>query len=238
MPATVNSRYILAACSLWLAGCLAVAAAQAGRQLPIDQVPMYGGMDRQAVPLLKKADEDFIQRTSAAFGGRERAAATWVEQGFKFHKAGDLPKAMARFNQAWLLDPKNPEVYWGFGSVLHDRNEAFAAYDMLKRAYALGFRDAGFLADLGKVALVRIVERKDLAETQKASFQRESEGFFDEAVKTQKDLGYIYGVWASARYWQEDYAGAWAKVNLARTHGGVLPPAFLKKLSQKMPEPK
>lgn len=226
-------------CVLWLTlgGCTAIAGAGA-RSLPIDQVPMYGGLNRQSVPELKAGDEAFIKGTSAAFGGRQRAAAVWVEQGFKFYKANEVEKAMARFNQAWLLDPNNPEVYWGFGAVLHDRDQAFDAYDMLKRAYDLGFRDPGFLADLGKGASIRMAERRNLSEAQKESFRRESEAYFQEALKPRKNLSYIYGIWASARYWQEDYAGAWEKVKIARQHGNTVSAGFIQKLSEKMPEPR
>ena len=210
--------------------------ASSGR-LPIDQVPMYGGMDRAAVPSLEQADEDFIRKTAAHYGGREKAAVVWIEQGFRFYEANNLAKAMARFNQAWLLDPNNPQVYWGFGAVLHDRNQAFAAYDMLKRAHALGFRDPGFLADLGKAAAIRIVERPELAPAQKADFIAESEAFFADAVATGDKLGYIHGIWAAARFWQGDYPGAWEKVAVARRHGHPIPAGFISKLSQKMPEP-
>ena len=31
--------------------------------LPLDEQPMYGGLDRQSIPELKKGDEDFIRKT-------------------------------------------------------------------------------------------------------------------------------------------------------------------------------
>ena len=229
-------RFFLILLALIIEGCATPSAPYV--MLPLDEQPMYGGLDRQSIPEVKKGDEDFIRKTSAAFGGRERAAAAWVDQGFRFYKSGNLKFAMRRFNQAWLLDPKNPEVYWGFGVVLHDRDQAFAAYDMLKRAYDLGFRNPGFPANLGKMALVRIVERQDLSESQKVAFRNESEQYFEEAVKSQTSLAYIYECWASARYWDKDYKGAWEKIAIARKYGELPSPGFLDVLSAKMPEPK
>lgn len=208
---------------------------------PIDQVPMYGGMDRQSVPELKKGDEEFIEKVSSAFGGRENAAKKWVVQAFAFYNHDELDMAMRRFNQAWLLNPKNPEVYWGFGAVLHDRGLAFGAYDMEMRAYELGFRDASFLADLGRVSALRTAAAKDareLSAEQRTAFITESESYYEEAIKSGEKLGYIYDSWSSAKYWVGDFAGAWEKVKIARTHGAASNNRFLSMLSQKMPEPK
>jgi len=221
--------------TLCLAGCLVV---QNDPHLKsIDQVPMYGGMDRQSVPELKKADDAFIESASSAFGGRERAAKRWVDQAFAFYNHDDLDMAMRRFNQAWLLDPKNPEVYWGFGAVLHDRGLAFGAYDMEMRAYKLGFREPSFMADLGRVAALRTVEAKDLSPEQRAAFIAESESYYEVAIKDGVKLGYIYDSWSTAKYWTGDYAGAWGKVKASRAHGGTPTDRFLSMLIAKMPEP-
>jgi tetratricopeptide (TPR) repeat protein len=194
---------------------------------------MYGGLDRQSVPELKTADDWFVANTAAKFGGREQAAAAWVEQGFRLFKEDDVYTAMQRFNEAWLLDPKNAEVYWGFGCVLNERGKAFDAYDMLKRAYDLGLRDSGFVADLGRVALMRIVERKDLNPQQRQQFIGESERFYAEAVKSENNLAYVYESWAFSRCAQEDYAGAWEKVGEARKQGGVVSPRLIEMLEEK-----
>lgn len=232
----MKSSFIICLSMLVFAGCVVVA--NDPRLRSIDQLPMYGGLDRSTVPELKKADEALIESASSAFGGRERASKQWVEQGFAFYKRDELDMAMRRFNQAWLLDPKNPEVYWGFGAVMHDRGMAFGAYDMNLRAYKLGFRDSSFLADLGRVAALRTVEAKDLSPEQRATFIAESEAFYEEAVKSGTQLGYIYDSWSSAKYWVADYVGAWEKVKTARSHGAAQNTRFLAILGEKMPEPK
>ncbi len=94
----MKHRYIIPLLTLLLAGCVVVH--NDPRLRSIDQVPMYGGMDRQSVPELKKADDAFIESVSSAFGGRERAAKRWVEQAFAFYNHDDLDMAMRRFNQA------------------------------------------------------------------------------------------------------------------------------------------
>ena len=80
---------------------------------------MYGGMDRSAVPELKAADEQFISSVPKQFGSRERASQLWMGQGYRFYQRDELDIAMKRLNQAWLLNPRNPEAYMGFGAILH-----------------------------------------------------------------------------------------------------------------------
>jgi tetratricopeptide (TPR) repeat protein len=221
---------------LCFASCSTAPTAQ--RFQSADLVPMYGGMDRASVPLLKKADDAFIQSTASAFGGRKEAAKVLVEQAFALYAHDDLEMAMRRFNQAWLLDPANPKIYWGFGSALHDRGAVSGAYDMLQRAYKLGFRHAGFLADLGRVAVLQAVEARDLSPEQRKAFIFESENYYTEAIKGGGNLGYIYDSWSTAKYWAGDYPGALEKVKLAWAYGGAQNDHFLTLLAAKLPEPK
>jgi thioredoxin-like negative regulator of GroEL len=77
---------------------------------------MYGVPDRPRTVQEQAADDAFVERVAKDFGGREQASMDWVDQGFRFYQQGDLTTAMRRFNQAWLLNPANPEVFWGFAS--------------------------------------------------------------------------------------------------------------------------
>ena len=117
----------------------------------IDQVPMYGGMDREAVPALKAGDEQFIAQASGAFGSREKASKAWADRGFRLYAQGDEKTAMARFNQAWLLDSKNPESFWGFGLILRDRGDLEGGRRMMRRAHSMGLREKQFLAAYAKM---------------------------------------------------------------------------------------
>lgn len=49
-----------------LSGCLATT--PVGAQKNVDQLPMYGGLDRQSVPELKAADEKLIADTTIEKG--------------------------------------------------------------------------------------------------------------------------------------------------------------------------
>lgn len=80
--------------------------------------PMYGGPDHVKTPHQLEADEKFIQTVTQGGQSRERASQAVAVGGWQFFNKGDLSTAMKRFNQAWLLDPNNPETYKGFAAIL------------------------------------------------------------------------------------------------------------------------
>lgn len=206
---------------------------------PIDQIPMYGGMDRNSVPRLKEGDEKFIADVTKVFGGREAAAQAWIERGFRLYNQNDYKKAMQRFNQAWLLDPNNPDVFFGFGVVLHDKGQNCEAKDMLGKARNMGMEDAGFLADLGRVYTLCAVEEKSGDE--KTTLLQESISLYQEALRKaphDRARAYVYSSFSSAYFWRENYPKAWEMVHKAESLGGGVPKKFRKMLKKKMKEPK
>jgi hypothetical protein len=74
--------------------------------IPISQIPMYDG--RKFTPEQRNANERFINGSIDEFGSLETASEAYVEFDWSYYREGDLATAMKRFNQAWLLDDKNP----------------------------------------------------------------------------------------------------------------------------------
>src|ERR1019366_9032346 len=61
-----------------------------------------------------------------------KASEILIRLGFNYLYKGDLKTSMFRFNQAWLLDPENENVYWGFGAIyftFNDFQNALKQYD-------------------------------------------------------------------------------------------------------------
>src|SRR5688572_5696874 len=80
----------------------------------IDDLPMYGQPELPRPTQLRQADEQFIATAAAGFGGdRKLASLSWIGEADRFLDNGNLNVAMRRYNQAWLLDDTNYEVYWG-----------------------------------------------------------------------------------------------------------------------------
>jgi tetratricopeptide (TPR) repeat protein len=70
---------------------------------PMNELPMYGGQHDPAV----ERNPDFSKDAA--------------KRGWKAFYEGDLDTAIKRFNQAWMFDRENPEVYWGFGLLMGQR---------------------------------------------------------------------------------------------------------------------
>lgn len=218
---------------------IALSASCLAQQVPIDQVPMYGGMDRTQVPELKAGDEKFIADVTTKFGSREAAGRAWVEQGFKFYYQDNLVLAMRRFNQAWLLDPNYPEVYWGFAVVLTDKEKYCEALKMVELSQSKGSLQPGFLPDAALIYTGCAIENKDNQELRERYLTRSDELFSQALASPAVRKEYTLFHWARAMYGRGDYAGAWEKVaSFKKETGKDFDPRFLKALSQKMPEPK
>lgn len=104
-------RTVFGAVALLIMAFLAGACAVPPNEMA--HLPMYGGMDRQAVLVYRSADERLITGSIEAFGSREQASTVSIEHGFKFLAQKEYSMAIKRFNHAWILSPDNPHVYLG-----------------------------------------------------------------------------------------------------------------------------
>jgi tetratricopeptide (TPR) repeat protein len=218
-----------------LVACAGPSATDSGSR--VDEVPMYGGMSRAAVPELRAGDDKFIADASRQFGGRDKAAAAWIDQGFALYRQDKLGLAMRRFNQAWLLDPKNPGAFHGFSAVLYDRGDNCGAMEMAERALQLELNTADFLADAALLLSLCAIDPKRPAGRDRMSLIKRSDDLFDKASSAKVNSAYVYDKWWQALYWRGNYRGAWEKVARMRAAGGVPHESYLRELRTKMAEP-
>src|SRR5450432_2959247 len=77
-------------------------------------LPKYGHVEKTAGQL--EADSEFIQVALPRFATKRLASEHLIDLGFKY-LYHDVKTAMYRFNQAYLLDSTNSDIYWGYGAV-------------------------------------------------------------------------------------------------------------------------
>lgn len=83
----------------------------------INIMPLYGnGKVKKCLSQLE-ADEMFLIEEQK-IGTRKDIAAHMIMRGWEFYYKNELDTSVMRFNQAWLLDSLNAELYWGLGDVL------------------------------------------------------------------------------------------------------------------------
>ena len=95
-------------------------------------LPMFGGIDVVKTAFQMEADEEFIQTVTKKGTSREQGSVIMVGYAWEFFKKGDLATAMKRFNQAWLLNPTNPDIYQGFAAILRTQGKMVEAERILK----------------------------------------------------------------------------------------------------------
>lgn len=197
-------------------------------KIPIDQVPMYGGMDRNAIPELKQGDEELIANATEEFGSRERASGKWADQGFVFYNRGQIDMAMRRFNQGWLLDPEVSDNYWGFAAVLYRNMQSCEAAKMMEIALSKKDLQPSAYADAAEI-FGACVENFETIDTPK---KQEYFNRIPELIKVAQDSvlvsdGYAYSKWTNALRLMKDYEGALESIKqYEEKTGDTVPDSF------------
>lgn len=132
-------KYALAGITGLLIGCASTNS--------INTLPMYGGIPKSEA--LTKADEEFLKKIDSAGQSRDSSSRYFSNAGWRFFYQGNDNTAMMRFNQAWLLNPKNAQVYFGFGSIIGRRRTSIdSTIYFLKLAHALDENNIPIAASL------------------------------------------------------------------------------------------
>ncbi|WP_165748329.1 tetratricopeptide repeat protein [Cellulophaga sp. Z1A5H] len=87
----------------------------------INDLPMYGEVPKCDEQL--KIDTDFLKECDSVFESRKIAAIHYIDLAWGHFYENQMDLSMRRFNQAWLLDKENADVYWGFGNLLGKKGD-------------------------------------------------------------------------------------------------------------------
>ena len=207
-----------------------------------DKLPMFGQPRIARPENLKEADAVFIRDSTLRFGNRNAGSNALATQGWTAIRARQPDVAMQRFNQAWLLNPKNYRVFWGFGALMSERGRLVEALEHLETARQLVDDPAqrvALLCDLGTVHSEYAARLPADRQLERAQHFVLANSRFTESLENDPTYAMSWREWAISLYEQERYSEAWVKVKQARERRAEpFPPDFLKKLSAKMPEPR
>ncbi len=210
-----------------IAGCVSTGGTR------IDNIPMYGQPEIERPDILKKADQDFINKASKGIGSREEASKVWWGQAERFMREGNLDYAMRRYNQSWLLNPNNYQPYWGFARVLMEQDKIDEAIKFLEKAESLvddHYQKVALLADMGSAYTYKAKDEPHYFE--KANTK------FEESIQLEAAYPNSWRRWAFSLYEQKSYSDAWQKVIKAQELGArPFPPEFLTALEAALPNP-
>ncbi len=128
--------------------------------------PKYGNIPKTEEQ--KNADDQLIKSYVLQEGSREKASEFLIDVGFDYLYKGEIKTAMSRFNQAWLLNPKNTDVFWGWGSIyfyFKDMSKALEQYD---QGLIQNPSNSRILTDKGTIYKAKFDNDGDLSALQKA----------------------------------------------------------------------
>ena len=209
---------------------------------PTEKLPMYGQPAITRPENLKKVDEDVIRDATLRFGNRQAASRALAEQGWTSVRRGMFDVAMRRFNEAWLLNPKNYQAFWGFGAVLSEQGKLAEAIEQLETARELvddPKQRVALLSDLGAVHSaygVRLSADKQLDRAQHFVIANNR---FAESLEMDPNYARSWREWAFSLYEQERYSEAWVKAKRAmELNSEPFPAGFLDALKKKVPDAK
>lgn len=121
--------------------------------------PKYGNVEKTKEQ--QESDRGFVEQTmkSGRYNGDKTLASDqMIELGFQYLYKGDLKTAMYRFNQAFLLDSENTDIYWGFGAIYMALSNLEKAKEQYEEGLKLEPKNPHLLTDYGTYYLVKYYE--------------------------------------------------------------------------------
>ena len=107
--------------------------------------PEYGNVLKSRGQL--DEDKTFIDVVLKQDTTHRKGSEHLVKLGFSYLSKGDMETAMKRFNQAWLLDPKNENAYWGYGAIYGAFGDYDTAIIQFDKGLAINPRSSVILTD-------------------------------------------------------------------------------------------
>jgi tetratricopeptide (TPR) repeat protein len=114
--------------------CFASCAQSQDCPIGINTIPMYGHAKKCKQQL--DYDAEFLANCDK-LGSRKQTSAHMLMRGWQYFREGILDTAMMRFNQAWLLDSLNADIYWGFADLLGAQHQFKNSLPLFQRSLQL-----------------------------------------------------------------------------------------------------
>lgn len=144
-------------------------------------MPKYGNRPKNAKMLA--SDSALVAQTLAAIPDRHQAADHLVGLGFGLLREGNLIHAMYRFNQGWLLEPKNPSVHRGFGAFFMALDRTDEAARHYSEGLAIDSTDSRLMTDLSAAFLAGEYNLRDTEPEKADQLLRGSIGLLERALR-------------------------------------------------------
>src|SRR5688572_5950305 len=166
-------------------------------------LPRYGHLPKTEDEI--KADSGFIRQimSQPQFKTRREASNHLIQLGFNYYYRDDLKTAMFRFNQAYLLDTTNTDIFWGYGAIYMRFGYLGLAADQYETGLKIDSTNTHLWTDYATIFLGQYY-RLETEESLDKAIQ-----YFEKSYKLNpKDVNTVYKL--SISYWNKnDCKNAW-----------------------------
>ncbi len=169
---------------------------------PIDVLPMYGGVVKNDVELA--SDSLFIDQVTKLVD-RKTAAAGIVEGAWQFFQKGDDSTAMKRFNEAWLLDKENADIYKGYITLASENDSLDSLHAYAQKVVEQNPSLATVQCFLGAID----TNRRLKGQAFKKQYLDAAESEFKKGLAIDGKNPFCHLNFAAALFYNEKYQEAW-----------------------------
>ena len=180
-------------------------------------LPKYGHVPKTDGQ--KDADKEFIETTLKKYPTKRKASDQLVELGFKYLYS-DIKTAMYRFNQAYLLDSTNTDIYWGYGGVYMTLGDYENAQKQYLEGISIDPKNTHLLTDYGTYFMAQYYALRPLGEKEAlkkldfaVTYLTKSYQIDNKDQNTTFKLSICY-------YQKKDCKNAWKYYNECKSLGG------------------
>jgi Tfp pilus assembly protein PilF len=181
-------------------------------------LPKYGHQPKTEDQ--KKADLEFTATALKADTTSRKASDHLIRLGFNYLYT-DIRTAMYRFNQAWLLDSANSDVYWGFGAIYMTLGNYGKAKEQYTEGLKLSPGSAHLLTDYGTYFMAQYYALQPILPSGAQSNLDSALTYFGRSYAADpKDQNTLFKL--SVAYWNKgDCESAWNYYDECMKNGGA-----------------
>lgn len=149
--------------------------------------PEYGNVEKTESQ--KVDDENFKEDILEYYKGDTMAASKKMSDlGFTYlYDKGDFVTAMRRFNQAFLLDPKNADAYYGYGTIFFNLGAMTKAREQYDKGLEIDPEHSEILTDYGTTYLGDYYESLENGEGNTAEFLTKADEYLEKSLEFDKE---------------------------------------------------
>jgi len=175
-------------------------------------LPEYGNVPKSKEQI--DADNELIAEELKQDGTHRNASDSLIKRGFDYLYRGNIKTAMYRFNQAWLLDPKNEIVYWGFGVIYFNFNDYKEALKQFEKGLSINPKSSNILTDKATIQMTFYENNHNIADLNTAI------GIFNQSYKIDPSNQNTLFKLSAAYYYKKDCLNARRFYNECMKLGG------------------